>query len=79
MKKMSMKGNKRRFMIITCGALAIVCFAFVLWIRVATATVRGPVVSAQPCQFRTGSTTIGSLLSGTNVTIRSSEDGRIYR
>src|SRR5260370_4959446 len=72
-KEMRMQGSKRRFILVTCNTLALICFAFVLWIRVATTTVRGPVVSAQPCQYRTGNTTTGSLLSGTDVTIRSSD------
>jgi len=57
-----MKRSKRRFIVIACCALAVICFAFVLWIRGATTTVRGMVVSARPCQYRTGNDTSGPLL-----------------
>jgi hypothetical protein len=75
---MRMQGWKRRFILITCNTLALLCFAFVLWIRLGTTTLRGPVVSVQPCQYRAGNAPTGTLLAGSEVTIRSSENGRLY-
>jgi hypothetical protein len=69
---------KRRFILMTCGVLAVSCFAFVLWIRLGTTTVRGRVVSVQPCQYRAGNAPTGTPLAGSEVTIRSSDDGRLY-
>jgi len=73
-----MQGWQRRFILMICGVLALGCFAFVLWIRLGTTTVVGRVVSVQPCQYRAGNAPTGTLVAGSEATIRRSDDGQLY-